>query len=51
MSEWHEGPLVPWGDVAGLARRLREAVETRASWPDGFEREVLTDRLEQVYQS
>ena len=51
MSEWHRGPLVPWGDVAGLARRLREAVETRASWPDGFEREVLTDRLQQVYQS
>jgi glycosyltransferase involved in cell wall biosynthesis len=51
MSEWHRGPLVPWGDVAGLARRLREAVGTRASWPAGFEREVLTDRLEQVYQS
>jgi glycosyltransferase involved in cell wall biosynthesis len=51
MSEWHQGPLVPWGDVAGLAGRLREAVETRASMPSGFEREVLTDRLERAYQA
>jgi glycosyltransferase involved in cell wall biosynthesis len=51
MSEWHRGPLVPWGDVAGLARRLREAVERRAACPAGFEREALTDRLERVYQS
>jgi len=51
LREWHEGPLVPWGDVAGLARRLREAVATRASMPGGFEREALTDRLERVYQA
>ena len=51
MREWHRGPLVPWGDVAGLARRLREAVETRATMPAGFEREAVTDRLERVYQS
>jgi len=49
MSEWHHGPLVPWGDVASLARRLREAVETRASMPGGFERAGLMDRLERVY--
>ena len=49
MSEWHQGPLVPWGDVAGLARRLREAVETRASMPSGFERARLMVHLERVY--
>jgi glycosyltransferase involved in cell wall biosynthesis len=51
MREWHRGPLVPWGDVAGLARTLRAAVETRVSMPVGFEREALTDRLERVYES
>jgi len=51
MREWHRGPLVPWGDVAGLAHRLRHAVETRAAMPPGFEREPLTDRLERVYAS
>lgn len=51
IREWYAGPLVPWGDVGGLARRLREAVETRASMPAGFEREVLMDRLERVYRS
>jgi glycosyltransferase involved in cell wall biosynthesis len=49
MSEWHRGPLVPWGDVAGLARGLREAVERRASMPSGFERAGLMARLERVY--
>jgi len=49
MSEWHEGPLVPWGDVARLARALRDAVETRASMPSGFERARLMDHLERVY--
>jgi glycosyltransferase involved in cell wall biosynthesis len=49
MSEWHQGPLVPWGDVAGLARRLRDAVETRASMPSGFERARLMAHLERVY--
>jgi glycosyltransferase involved in cell wall biosynthesis len=51
MREWHQGPLVAWGDVAGLAQRLREAVEARATMPPGFEREPLTDRLERVYAS
>jgi glycosyltransferase involved in cell wall biosynthesis len=51
MREWHRAPLVPWGDVAGLARRLREAVETRGAMPSGFEREALTDRLERAYES
>jgi glycosyltransferase involved in cell wall biosynthesis len=49
MREWHHGPLAPWGDVAGLARSLREAVETRASMPGGFERARLMDHLERVY--
>jgi glycosyltransferase involved in cell wall biosynthesis len=49
MSEWHGGPLVPWGDVAGLARRLGEAVETRAAMPSGFERARLMAHLERVY--
>jgi glycosyltransferase involved in cell wall biosynthesis len=49
MCEWHAGPLVPWGDVAGLARSLREAVETRVSMPGGFERARLMDHLERVY--
>jgi glycosyltransferase involved in cell wall biosynthesis len=50
IREWHAGPLVPWGDVAGLARRLREAIELRATMPASFERELLMDRLERVYQ-
>jgi glycosyltransferase involved in cell wall biosynthesis len=51
LREWHGDPLAAWGDVAGLADRLRDAVETRAAMPAGFEREALTDRLEGVYQS
>jgi len=49
MREWHAGTLVPWGDVAGLARSLRDAVGTRASMPSGFERARLMDDLERVY--
>jgi glycosyltransferase involved in cell wall biosynthesis len=50
IREWHPGPLVPWGDVDGLARALSRAVETRVAAPAGFERERLMDRLEQVYR-
>ena len=39
----------PRGDVAGLARGLREAVERRASMPSGFERARLMAHLERVY--
>ena len=49
IAEWHPGPRVPWGDVEGMAARLRDAVEERTAMPDGFERERLLERLEDVY--
>jgi glycosyltransferase involved in cell wall biosynthesis len=49
IREWHPGPLVPWGDVDGLAIALRSAVETRAAMPAGFARDAVMDRLEQIY--
>jgi glycosyltransferase involved in cell wall biosynthesis len=49
VREWHPGPLVAWGDVAGLARALRTAVGTTASPPAGFAPAPLMDRLERVY--
>jgi glycosyltransferase involved in cell wall biosynthesis len=49
IREWHPGPLVPWGDVDGLAHALQGAIETTASAPAGFERAGLMHRLEQVY--
>jgi glycosyltransferase involved in cell wall biosynthesis len=49
IAEWHPGPLMPWGDVAAMAARLRGAVEERTARADGFERGRLLDRLEGVY--
>ena len=51
IREWHPGPLVPWGDVDGLARALQGAIATRAAMPTGFEREHLMQRLDQAYAS
>ena len=50
VSEWHPGPLAPWGDVAALARVLRDAVRTRAVAPAGFDRARLMRRLVEVYE-
>ena len=50
VSEWHPGPLAPWGDVAAVARALREAVHARAAAPAGFERALLMRRLVEVYE-
>jgi glycosyltransferase involved in cell wall biosynthesis len=49
LREWH--PLVAWGDVAGLARMLRDAIGRRVSMPHGFEREVSMQRLDDAYGS
>jgi glycosyltransferase involved in cell wall biosynthesis len=49
IREWHRGPLAAWGDLDGLAQGLRDAVGSRASAPEGFERDVLMDRLERIY--
>lgn len=49
VAEWHPGPLVAWGDVAGLARALRSAAGGHAVCPDGFDRATLMDRLLAVY--
>jgi glycosyltransferase involved in cell wall biosynthesis len=49
MREWHPGPLAAWGDVAALAQGLRDAVARKARMPDGFERDVLMERLDAVY--
>ena len=37
------------GLVAGLARTLSDAIGRRMSMPGGFEREVLMQRLDDVY--
>jgi glycosyltransferase involved in cell wall biosynthesis len=53
VPEWHPGGelLADWGDVAGLARALRAAVEgPRAAPGNAFEDEALTDRLIGVYE-
>jgi glycosyltransferase involved in cell wall biosynthesis len=52
VREWHPGEgLVAWGDVAGLAAALRQAVGgPRAHAPRGFEREPLMARLEESYR-
>jgi len=51
VKEWHgaEG-LLPWGDVAGLARALPGALERTAAAPPGFEREPLMRRLLDLYE-
>ena len=51
VREWHPGPLAAWGDVAGLASALANAIGKRATLPDGFEEEMLMQRLEDVYAS
>ena len=50
VGEWHPGPgLVPWGDVAALARALREAVDRRVALPPRFERDEAIGRLLALY--
>jgi glycosyltransferase involved in cell wall biosynthesis len=53
VAEWHPGGelLADWGDVAGLARALRAAVEAPRPAPAaGFEPEGLMARLIAVYE-
>ena len=51
VREWHPGGelLVPWGDVDGLARAVRVGAGCRVNPPRGFERDLLTRRMEAVY--
>jgi glycosyltransferase involved in cell wall biosynthesis len=50
IPEWHPGPgLVPWGDVDGLGRALREALGRKADVPPGFDRDRLMERLLSLY--
>jgi glycosyltransferase involved in cell wall biosynthesis len=52
IREWHPGEgLVPRGDVPGLARGLRDALDRRSQAPGGFERSILMNRLEMVYET
>jgi len=53
VEEWHPGGelLVEWGDQDGLAAALTAAVGARAEPAQGFERETLMDRLEEVYRA
>ena len=50
ISDWHPGPLVPWGDVDALAFELQTAIETRAEPPSGFDAEALMHRLAVLYE-
>jgi hypothetical protein len=50
VSEWHPGPgLVPWGDVAALARALRDLPGQRPDSPSGFSRERTRGALRELY--
>ena len=60
VAEWHHGERVAWGDVHGLARALRQAVEQREEprreqgmpsrqSPPGFDRRTVMDRLLWLY--
>ena len=49
ISDWHPGPLVPWGDVDALAFELRTAIGTRAEPPSGFDAEALMLRVATLY--
>jgi glycosyltransferase involved in cell wall biosynthesis len=52
VRDWHPGEgLVPWGDVAGLARAACQLVGTRAAPPAGFEAGPLMDRLVALYRA
>lgn len=51
IGEWHPGPgLVRWGDVAGLARALKKAVERRLLLLPRFERDEAIGRLLAIYR-
>jgi glycosyltransferase involved in cell wall biosynthesis len=52
VAEWCAADsLVPWGDVDGLAAALKRAVGgPRLAALEGFERDLLMDRLEAVYR-
>ncbi len=51
VREWHPGGelLAPWGDVDGLATAIRAGPGHGVDPPCGFERDLLTRRLEAVY--
>ncbi len=50
VREWHPGEgLVPWGDVDGLAREIKRAVDRKVAPPVGFERAPLMQRLVDLY--
>jgi len=50
VREWHRGDgLVPWGEVAGLAKAAREIAGRRALTPAGYEPEALMARLTALY--
>ena len=53
VREWHPGDelLAPWGDVDGLAKALRAGPEHVVDRPAGFEPDLLTRRLEALYQA
>ncbi len=50
VPEWHPGRgLVPWGDVDGLARELRDAIGRRVSPPSRFDPDSAMHQLTEVY--
>ncbi len=51
ISEWHPGPLTPWGDIDALASGLRASAGQRASAPAGFDAEDLMERLARIYRN
>jgi glycosyltransferase involved in cell wall biosynthesis len=51
ISQWHPGPLSPWGDIDALASALRGSAGGRVTAPAGFDRELLMDRLARIYRN
>ncbi len=52
VSDWHPGPLVPWGDVDALALALRDALRAGPVPADTrFDRDRLMSALEGLYRA
>jgi len=50
IQEWHpDSPPIPWGDIHGLAHRLKEVVNERVSLPAGYDPISILSKLDAHY--